>query len=178
MKYIVYLLISAVAITLFACGEAQQEEQENQAATEKDEASQEAISKEQIFEDADVLRWAVDRVYRKRVFEEREAFVIKDDVAKKSYRVEMVDMPEDEMYPVGTETAYLGVHMKRPNKEDTLIVDFKMGWNPELHDPKYNRKGTFEVLDTRVRKVNGETRYRWQPDGDYWKTELVTEPAL
>lgn len=179
MKYTIYLLISTLAVMLVACGGEQKAEKNKNAETpEKTETPKEALSKDQIFDDVDVLRWAVDRVYRKRVIEDKKAFVVKDGIAKKSYRVEMVNMPEDEMYPVGTETAYLGVYMKPVGKEDTLIVDFKLGWNPELHDPKYDRKGTFEVLETRIRKIDGTYRYRWQPDGEYWKTELVTEEPV
>lgn len=175
MQRLVYIeLLLAAVFALTSCDSKPAEEEKGEQTETAETESNTTLKKSEIFEDVDVLRWAVDRVYRKVVIEEQKAFGVKDKIRKRWVRLEMIGMPPNELYPIGTETAYLGVLMKEPGTKDTLVVDFKLAWNPELFDPKYKRNGTFEVIDQRIRSINGAPRYRWVRDGDFYQEELLT----
>ncbi|MEM6299821.1 MAG: hypothetical protein AAF740_14120 [Bacteroidota bacterium] len=138
-----------------------------------------AVAVSEIFKDPNVARFAVDRAYRAASLEKGKTYVeLKDNVMRKAHRVEMTGM--EEVYPVGLQTAFVGVQMtstsvnRKTQVKDTLLVDYKVGWNSQINDPKYNRKGTFQVLDYQIRAIGNKARYRWLKDGEYWKQELIT----
>ncbi|MGF1534805.1 MAG: hypothetical protein ACFCUI_13965 [Bernardetiaceae bacterium] len=146
--------------------------QENESVA-TDTTAVQSLERDQIFEDPDVARWAIDRAYRKLAFEERKGFFIKDKIKKQSYRVELINMPKADFFPTGLETVYVGAWFKTLTDTDTFVVDFKLGWNAQAFDPQYKRQGTFEVLDHQIRSRNGQARYRWNRDGKYWTQELI-----
>ncbi len=163
------LLFFSFCLMAFAACDSKTTEKED--TLKEEEASTIAVSA--IFEDPDVARFAVDRAYRAASFQKGKTYIeLKDNVERTKYRVEMSGM--EEVYPVGLQTAFVGVEMKNTRTDTKYLVDYKVGWNPNLDDPKYKRKGTFEVLDYQIRKVGDRARYRWLKDGEYWKQELIT----
>ncbi|WP_448519172.1 hypothetical protein [Rhodoflexus sp.] len=70
-------------------------------------------------------------------------------------------------YPVGEDMTVLGVLMQDRLKGDSLNVDFKLQWDPNI---KVNdtTMGEFKLIAAEVRAKKGVERYRWVKQGEFF----------
>ncbi len=70
-------------------------------------------------------------------------------------------------YPVGEDMTVLGVLMQDRLNGDSLNVDFKLQWDPDI---KVNdtTMGEFKLVAAEVRVLKGQERYRWVKQGEYY----------
>ncbi|MCS6968372.1 MAG: hypothetical protein RMJ44_06495 [Cytophagales bacterium] len=151
-----YLLSAIICAIAWACGKSEEEQRAELKAKIKAKLSDNKLT--QRFVDGLISELIVK--YRKAGF----------DVIDTSSQFPIIAFPlqyDSVNYPIADDMTVLGVLMRDQLKGDTLKVDFKLQWDPNI---KVNdtTMGNFKLIAAEVRMMKGKERYQWVKQGEYY----------
>jgi len=160
-----FWIILALVFALGACGDGKQEGQNNGDTEEGQEPPRDGdwSNTEKVSNSID--RYFIENVYEKKLSKLR----LKDEVSGKEHRVQILRVHRDKLYFTDVNEACMPVTMgPRRGSADSVLVDFKIGIDPELKQKDSLSLGFF-VKETYIRQIGLEARYRWEKKGDYFE---------
>lgn len=150
----IYLLIT-IAVLAWAC----------QSAEEKQRAEMKAKVKAELTNNKRVQR-LVDGLITDLVIKQGKAGFEVMDTGQ--FPVVVFPIAYDTVnYPVAEDMTVMGALMREVFRGDTLTVDFKLQWDPNLK-AKDSTMGEFKLVAAEIRAMKGQERYRWVKQGEYF----------
>lgn len=164
-----FWIILAFTLILSACGESSQNGQ-NGGESEAGEAP----PRDGDWANTNKASNAIDRYFIQNVYEKKLSKLrLKDEVSGKEHRVQIIRVHRDKLYFTANNEACMPVTMApRRGHADSVLVDFKIGIDPELKQKDSLSLG-FHVKETFIRQVGLEARYRWEKKGDFYERVAI-----
>jgi len=152
MKKIYFLI--AVALFAWSCGKSEEEQR----------AELKAQIKKELSNNKRAVRM-VDGLITDLIVNGKAGFEVMD-----TGQLSIITFPlayDTVNYPVGEDMTVLGVMMQNRLSGDTLKVDFKLQWDPNIK-AKDSTMGEFKLIAAEVREMKGKERYRWVKQGEFY----------
>lgn len=150
----IYLLI-AVALLTWSCGKSEEEQR----------TELKAQIKKELADNKRVVRMVDGLITDLVVKQGKAGFEVMD-----TGEMSIITFPlayDSVNYLVGEDMTVLGVLMQNRLNGDTLNVDFKLQWDPNI---KVNdtTMGDLKLIAAEIRTIKGQQRYQWVKQGDYY----------
>ncbi|MCS7019709.1 MAG: hypothetical protein RMJ87_11500 [Cytophagales bacterium] len=150
----IYILI-AVALLAWSCGKSYEEQR----------AELKAQIKKELANNKRAIHF-VDKMIEEMIVKQGKAGFEVMDTGQ--FPIATFPLAHDSVnYLVGEDMAVLGVLMRNQFNGDTLKVDFKLQWDPNI---KVNDStmGGLKLIAAEIRAMKGKERYRWVKQGEYY----------